>query len=134
MTAEIQYPSVDQVSRLYKRVVETSGGEHGFLSKSNLAYLLDTVKDVGERLPKEEALVKKAAFLLYNVIAIHPFLNGNKRTAYELVRHFLASNGYTVKLETREAYRFLLEVARGMVSEGDVEKWVATHLSKSEEE
>ena len=111
MTEEILNPSVDQVYRLYRRVVETSGGERGFLSKSNLGYLLDTVKDVGERLPKKQAIVKKAAFLLYNVIVIHPFLNGNKRTAYELVRHFLASNGYTVKLETRVAYPFLLEVA-----------------------
>ena len=61
-------------------------------------------------------------------------MNGNKRTAYELVRHFLASNGYAVKLETREAYRFLLEVAAGKVSESEVENWVATHLSKSQEE
>ena len=73
MTEEIQYPSVDQVSRLYRRVVETSGGEQGFLSKSNLDYLIDTVKDDGERLPKEKAIVKKAAFLLYSIIVIHPF-------------------------------------------------------------
>lgn len=73
MTEEIQYPSIEQIFRLYRRVVETSGGEHGFLSKSNLDYLLDTVKDVGERLPKEQAIVKKAAFPLYNVIVIHPF-------------------------------------------------------------
>ena len=105
MTEEIQYPSVDQVSRLYRRVVETSGGEHGFLSRSNLDYLLDTVKDVGERLPRERAIVKKAAFLLYNVIVIHPFLNGNKRTAYELVRHFLVSNGYTINLGARDRDR-----------------------------
>ena len=47
---------------------------------------MDTVRDIGERLPKRQAIVKKAAFLLYNVIVVHPFLNGNKRTAYELMR------------------------------------------------
>ena len=62
---------------MYRRVVETTGGEHGYLSKTNLEYLLDTVKDVGERLPKKRAIVKKGAFLPYNVIIIHPFLNGN---------------------------------------------------------
>lgn len=43
----------------------------------------------------------------------------------------MVSNGYTINLETREAYRFLLKVATGKVSEAEVEKWVATHLTKS---
>jgi death-on-curing protein len=134
MVEEIRYLSHEQVSRLYKRIIETTGGEHGFLSKSNLEYLLDTVRDVGERFPMEKAVVKKAGFLLYNVIVIHPFLNGNKRTAYEMVRNFLASNGYDLSIETKESYRFLLDIASGKVSESEVEKWIARHLSESGEE
>ncbi len=130
MTEEVQYPSVEQVSRLYGRVIETSGGERGYLSKSNLDYLLDTVKDVGERFPRRQAIVKKAAFLLYNVIVIHPFLNGNKRTAYELVKLFLTSNGCKITPGATEAYRFLLGVASGKVSENEVEDWIVRHLTE----
>jgi death-on-curing protein len=130
LVEDIQYPSVAQVSRLYGRIIEATGGEHGYLSKSNLDYLLDTVKDVGERLPRKQAIVKKAAFLLYNVIVIHPFLNGNKRTAYEVAKLFLASNGYTITVGTPEAYRFLLGVASGKISENEVETWVARHLAE----
>ena len=115
---------------MYQRVVEATGGEHGYLSRSNLEYLLDTVKDVGEKLPKKQAIIKKAAFLLYNVIAIHPFLNGNKRTAYEIAKSFLTSNGYTLVSDTSDSYRFLLEVASGKASENEVEIWVARHLMK----
>ena len=32
-------------------------------------------------------MVKKAALLLYNIVVIHPFLNGNKRTAFGLGGH-----------------------------------------------
>ena len=113
MTEEIRYPSTEQVSRMCQRVVEATGGEHGYLSRSNLEYLLDTVKDVGEKLPKKQAIIKKAAFLLYNVIAIHPFLNGNKRTAYKIAKSFLTSNGCTLVSDTSDSYRFLLEVASG---------------------
>ena len=130
MAEDIKYPSVEQVSRLYNRIIETTGGEGGYLSKSNLDYLLGTVKDVGERLPREQAIVKKAAFLLYNVIVIHPFLNGNKRTSYELVKLFLASNGYSVTGNASETYRFLLDVASGTTSESAVEAWVARHLTE----
>jgi len=128
LTQEIRYPSAEQVSRMYRRLVEATGGEHGYLSRSNLEYLLDTVKDVGERLPKKRAIIRKAAFLLYNVVVIHPFLNGNKRTAYEIAKSFLTFNGYTLQSDTADSYRFLLEVASGKASEKEVEIWVARHL------
>ena len=51
---------MDELEMLYEGVVKASGGEHGYLSKGNLEYLLDTVKDVGERYPKRQAIVKKA--------------------------------------------------------------------------
>ena len=130
MTEEIQYPTVEQVSRLYDLIIAKTGGERGYLSRSNLDYLLHTVHDVGERLPRRRAIVKKAAFLLYNVIVIHPFLNGNKRTAYALVELFLKSNGYEVSPETKDAYQFLIGVASGKVSEDEVEGWIARHLTE----
>jgi death-on-curing family protein len=130
LSEEIHYPSIEQVSRLYKRIIEATGGESGYLSKSNLGYLLETVKDVGERLPRRQAIVKKAAFLLYNVIAIHPFLNGSKRASHELVKLFLESNGYAMAEDATEAYRFLLAVASGRASESEVEVWVARHLTE----
>ncbi len=64
MSDEIRYPSVKQVERLYNQIIQMTGGEHGYLSKSNLEYFLDTVKDVGERLDRKQAIVKKSAFLL----------------------------------------------------------------------
>jgi len=65
------------------------------------------------------------------VIIVHPFLNGNKRTAYELTRLFLKLNGYRVSPETEEAYEFLLAVASAKNSEADVEHWIARHLEES---
>ena len=133
MTKEIQYPSTEQVSRLYERIIGTTGGEHGFLSKSNLDYLLDAVKDIGERQSRKQAIIKKAAFLLYDVIVTHPFLNGNKRIAYELLRLFLAANGYKISPGAKEGYQFLLGVASGEISESEVENWVARHLTEKAE-
>ena len=69
--------------------------------------------------------------MLYNVIVIHPFLNGNKRTAYALVEAFLEANGYELIIEAKEAFEFLLGVASGRLAETDVEIWVERHLAKS---
>lgn len=134
MSENIRYPSEAQVSELYERTIQATGGERGFVSKSNLAYLLDAVKDIGDRLPRRKAIVKKASFLLYNVIVIHPFLNGNKRTAFGLAGSFLEVNGLKLVSPPREAYEFLLRIASGKVSEIEVEEWVASHLSELREE
>lgn len=131
MSEEIRYPNEEQVSRLYEKTIVASGGEHGYVSRSNLAYLLDAVKDIGERLPRSQALVKKAAFLLFNVVTIHPFLNGNKRTAFSLAESFLEANGFELVSQTKDAYEFLLGIASGKVSEEEVEKWIASHLTES---
>lgn len=133
MAEEIKYPSIGQVTKLYDRIVDETGGERGYLSKSNLDYLLDTVKDVGERLPRRQAIIKKAAFLLYNVVIVHPFLNGNKRTAFGLMEVFLESNGYTVSLDAAEGLEFLVGIAAGKVSETEVEGWTARHLTERRE-
>ncbi len=129
MSDEIGYPSLNQVERLYEGIIDATGGERGYLSKSNLEYLLDTVRDIGERLPKKQALVKKAAFLLYNVIALHPFVNGNKRAAYELARLFLRLNGFELRTGSTEAYGFLLKVASGELPATEVDRWIARNLT-----
>jgi len=59
LSEEIKYPSIKQVERLYNKIISATGGEHGYLSKSNLEYLLGTVKDIGERLDREQAIVRR---------------------------------------------------------------------------
>lgn len=105
-----------------------SGGPQGYLSESNLEYLLETVKDVGESLETREALIKKATFLLYNLVSLHPFVNGNKRTGYELVKLFLRLNGHVISSTPEEIFRILVDIATGKLSANDVQRWIATNL------
>ena len=68
--------------------------------------------------------------MLYNIVVLHPFVNGNKRTAYELVRLFLRLNGHEIKSDPDDTYRFLLDIASRNVSAGDVNKWIGMNLTK----
>ena len=130
----IRYPSLEQVELLHGRILQLTGGEPGHLSKSNLEYLLEAVKNVGERLDRKQAIAKKAAFLLHNLVVLHPFVNGNKRTAFELVRLFLQLNGYEIKAESKAVYTFLADLAAGKASLAMVEKWMATNLAQARQE
>lgn len=94
---------------------------------------MDTVRDVGERLPRRQAIIKKAAFLLYNVIIVHPFLNGNKRTAFGITEAFLESNGCKLSIDPGSGFDFLVGVATGKSSENKIEEWIARHLTDLKE-
>lgn len=113
--------------------MKSGGGSPGYLSKSNLEYLLDAIRDIGERLDRKHAIIKKASFLLFNVITLHPFLNGNKRTSYELARLFLRLNGYEITSKSGETYLFLLKIGAGKASADEVDRWIARNLAEFKE-
>lgn len=126
----IRYPSLEQVERLHNRVLDVTGGEHGDLSRSNLEYVLEAVKQIGGNAGDRHAIKKKASFLLYNLISQHPFVNGNKRTAFELVKLFLRLNGFEIKAKAQETYSYLADIAAGRRSLNQVEEWITTNLAK----
>lgn len=127
---KIRYLSTEQVEGLHNKILDLTGGEHGDLSRSNLEYLLEAVKNVGERLATRQAIIKKAAFLFYNLVVQHPFVNGNKRTAFELVKAFLEINRCGIRAKQAEVYAFLSELASGHVSLSQAENWIATNLAQ----
>jgi death on curing protein len=127
---KIRYLSVEEAEWSHNRILEVTGGERGDLARANLEFVFERVKDIGEGLKRNVALVKKAAFLLYSLVTQHPFINGNKRTAFEVVDAFLEMNGYTLRAKTDKVYGLLSDVGAGKVSEEQVEDWIATNLAK----
>ncbi len=89
---------------------------------------------IGEKLDVRYAMKKKAAFLLYNLIAQHPFVNGNNRTALDLVTLFLRMNNYEITATPERIYNFLSDIAAGKESLAHVEKWIATNLAEPRKE
>jgi death-on-curing protein len=127
---KIRYLSVEEAEWFHDRVLELTGGERGDLSKANLEFALERVKDIGESLDRNKTVVKKAAFLLHTLVIYHPFINGNKRTAFEVVEAFLELNGYVLRAKTEETYGLLSDLGAGKASETQVEDWIATNLAK----
>lgn len=98
------------------------------LSPSNLAYVLDAARDVGEPMPEDKAVVRKAGYLLFNLVNLHPFLDGNKRTVFEVAKNFLKLNGWAFEPEECEAFNTLVSIARGSLDAESTEKWMAKDI------
>ena len=101
----------------------------GFMSRSNLEYAMEYVKEIYNDKSKKEQLIRKAAFVLYNITLKHPFTDGNKRTALITCNAFLEYNGFTIgTLPFKEAKMFMLDLAMGKKKEDDCQKFVRKHV------
>ncbi|MBP1992097.1 type II toxin-antitoxin system death-on-curing family toxin [Paenibacillus eucommiae] len=58
-------------------------------------------------------LFDKASALLESLVKNHCFHNGNKRTAYLVVKSFLLLNGFQLQMERQYAVEFIVDIAKG---------------------
>lgn len=70
-----------------------------------------------------------AAAYAFGVAKNHPFVDGNKRTAWVLARLFLAMNGAELKYTDTEAVLVMVELAAGDVSETELAAWFRERVS-----
>lgn len=77
----------------------------------------------------EADLCRLAAAYAYGVARNHPFVDGNKRTAWVLARLFLALNGARIGFAPEEAVRMVLALAGGSLGEAEVAEWFRARLS-----
>jgi death on curing protein len=90
---------------------------------------LESVKDIPESVADSVAM--KAAHLIYCLIRNHPFLDGNKRTAFNIAYIFAKLNGFELAgITPEEALTILTAVAEGETSEARLLAWVKKHLRK----
>lgn len=77
----------------------------------------------------EADLCRLAAAYAYGVASNHPFVDGNKRTAWVLARLFLALNDARIGFAPEEAVRMVLALAGGSLGEAEVAEWFRARLS-----
>jgi death-on-curing protein len=64
-----------------------------------------------------------AASYAFGIARNHPFVDGNKRTAWVFARLFLALNGVALSFEPEDAIRAMLALAAGKLGEEAVADW-----------
>ncbi len=72
----------------------------------------------------EPGVVELAAALAYGLAKNHPFVDGNKRTAFLCAYVFLGMNGLSLDADEAEAAAIMVDLAAGEVSEADFAQWL----------
>ena len=68
-----------------------------------------------------------AAAYGYEIARNHPFVDGNKRTAFVAVELFLGINGFELLADDTACVLTMLAVAAGELEEADFSNWIRTN-------
>ena len=72
--------------------------------------------------------INQATNFLYYTTTGHPFLNGNKRTAFEVSKGILMSGATLLKVSQNDIIEFITgSLAQGKASKEDVKKWLTSN-------
>lgn len=70
---------------------------------------------------------EKAAAMIRGIVADHPFVDGNKRTAMLAGLTLLRLNGFSLRVSNHELEDFAVQVAVEHLSVEDIAKWLEEH-------
>lgn len=69
-----------------------------------------------------------AAAYAFGIARNHPFLDGNKRTAFVAAELFLVLNGHVLRAEDEHCVAKVLALAAGEIDEPSFAAWLRQHL------
>lgn len=116
--------TLQDVLIIHEKLIEEFGGSTGVrdinLLESALARPFSGFGDV-EFYPTP---AQKAAALVESVVVNHPFIDGNKRTGYVLMRLMLMLYGKDINATQTEKYDFVIKIASGIISLTAIIDWI----------
>lgn len=118
------YLTVIEVLAIHEDQIERYGGSHGVrdpglleaaLFRPQTGYYAD--------------LIEEAAALWESLAQNHPFIDGNKRTAFAVTYTFLAINGARITAGASETYTFISTLYEaGPFEFGSLVEWLRAHV------
>lgn len=72
-----------------------------------------------------------AASYAFGLARNHPFIDGNKRTAFVALEVFLSLNGYLLTADDANCVLTTLSLAAGELSEAGLGQWIRSHLAQT---
>ncbi len=115
---------------IHLRQIQRHGGGHGTRDEG----LLESALARPENLAAcgEPTVFELAASYAYGIARNHPFIDGNKRTAFVASVLFLRMIGQQLHAESAEAAVVFLRLAAGEFSEAELAEWFRRNASAPE--
>ena len=108
-------------------LIEKFGGARGIRDRGLLESALSRPFQTFDNRDLYPTVIEKAAALIESIINNHPFIDGNKRIGYVLLRLFLIENDFDLEANQNEKYDFVINIASQKIDFDQVCIWIINH-------
>jgi death-on-curing protein len=123
--------TIKEVEEFHQILIEAFGGSYGIRDLAALESALARPFQTFDDTELHQTPTHKAAALIESILINHPFVDGNKRTGYVLMRIFLISNGLDIQATQEEKYDFVINIASGHTKFESILEWLTKHIVKN---
>ncbi|MFN4945103.1 MAG: type II toxin-antitoxin system death-on-curing family toxin [Chryseotalea sp.] len=121
---------LNEVEKIHEILIERFGGAKGIRDKGLLESSISRPFQTFDGQELYPHVFDKAAAIFESLITNHPFIDGNKRTAYVLMRLFLKNNQFYIYSNEEEKYQFVIQAASGELKFDQIKSWIEKNTKK----
>jgi death on curing protein len=118
---------IKEVEQLHRILIDKFGGSHGIRDNSALQSAPARPFQTFDGKELYTSFLEKAASLIESILINHPFVDGNKRTGYTLLRFFLIQNGIDIVASQDNKYEFVIDIASGTLKYEGIVSWLTSN-------
>lgn len=117
------------VENIHNILIERFGGSKGIRDKAVLESAINRPFQTFDQKELYPTSIDKAAAIFESIISNHPFIDGNKRTAYVLMRLTLLESKLDIVAEENVKYDFVIAAAKGELKFDKIKDWIINHCT-----
>ena len=119
---------ISEVEKIHDILIERFGGAKGIRDKGILESAIGRPFQTFDGKDLYPDPVDKAAAIFESIVSNHPFVDGNKRTAYVLMRLILKRNQLDIDIDQDVKYDFVIKAAKGELKFDKIKTWIRNNL------
>ena len=127
----MRYLETDEVILIHERVLDQSGGARGVREYGLLDSAVARPRATFGGREAYHDLFAKTAALGHSLALNHPFVDGNKRTAWEAMHTFIEENGYSLLATTDEIVELVFGIEDKTMGLEEIAAWLKAHAKKA---
>lgn len=121
---EPEWIGVELARAIHARQLSEHGGTPGVRDEGLLESALSRLRHLFAYGGESVDMPEFAAAYAFGIARNHPFVDGNKRTAYVVCRTFLVLNGWDMASSLADRYHVVMALAAGEMGEADFTAWL----------
>ena len=124
----MRYLTTDEVFLIHERILDTFGGARGLRDRGLLDSAVNRSRATFDGKDLYPDTFAKAAALGQSLVLNQPFVDGNKRTAWEAMKRFLGENGVPLRSSAKDVVDLMLQIGDEHLDVGAIAEWLKQRM------